>query len=29
VKDEKGKLCAVGRVTFGTGTAYKAVPSGS
>jgi len=29
VKDETGKLCAVGRVTFGTGTAYKAVPSGS
>lgn len=28
VRSESGKLCAVGRVTFGTGTAYKAVPAG-
>jgi uncharacterized protein (TIGR00369 family) len=28
IRDEKGKLCAIGRVTFGTGTAYKAVPTG-
>ncbi len=26
VRDDKGKLCAVGRVTYGTGTGYKAVP---
>lgn len=26
VRDEAGKLCAVGRVTFGTGTAYTALP---
>lgn len=29
VRDEAGRLCAVGRVTFGTGTAYKAVPAGA
>ena len=29
VRGENEKLCAVGRVTFGTGTAYKVVPTGA